>query len=65
MTEKADFQKDLGLDSLDRVELVMALEQEFAVDIPEEKADKLGCCSDVVDFLVKEVGVEKLKSPTS
>ena len=65
MTEKADFQKDLGLDSLDRVELVMALEQEFAVEIPEEKADKLACCSDVVDFLVKEVGVEKLKSPTS
>ncbi|KAJ6804865.1 uncharacterized protein M6B38_185150 [Iris pallida] len=43
VTETADFQKDLSLDSLDRVELVMAFEEEFSIEIPEDKADKL-CC---------------------
>ncbi|XP_078430079.1 mitochondrial acyl carrier protein 3 isoform X2 [Wolffia australiana] len=54
VTETADFQKDLGLDSLDRVELVMALEQEFSIDIPDETADKLACCSHVVQFLLSQ-----------
>ncbi|KAM7525313.1 hypothetical protein LguiA_015215 [Lonicera macranthoides] len=52
VTEKADFQKDLCLDSLDRVELVMAFEQEFSIEIPEEKADKLKCCADVAKYIV-------------
>ncbi|KAK1268593.1 hypothetical protein QJS04_geneDACA005288 [Acorus gramineus] len=59
VTEMADFQKDLCLDSLDRVELVMALEQEFSIEIPEEKADKLTCCSDVVHHLLSEVKVSE------
>ncbi|KEH15902.1 acyl carrier protein, partial [Medicago truncatula] len=37
VTETADFQKDLNLDSLDRVEHVMALEEEFSIEIPDEK----------------------------
>ncbi|GFQ01910.1 acyl carrier protein 3 mitochondrial [Phtheirospermum japonicum] len=52
VTEKADFQKDLSLDSLDRVELVMAFEEEFSVEIPNAKADKLKCCADVAKYVV-------------
>ncbi|KAL6009574.1 Protein kinase of the Mitotic Exit Network [Asimina triloba] len=55
----ADFRKDLCLDSLDRVELVMAIEQEFNVEIPDEKADQLTCCADVVKYIVSE-GNQKL-----
>lgn len=51
VTESADFQKDLSLDSLDRVELVMAFEQEFSIEIPDEEADKLKCCADVVNYI--------------
>ncbi|KAK3432250.1 hypothetical protein EUGRSUZ_E03854 [Eucalyptus grandis] len=51
VTETADFQKDLSLDSLDKVELVMALEQEFSIEIPEEEADKLACCADIARFI--------------
>ncbi|KAK6917876.1 Phosphopantetheine binding ACP domain [Dillenia turbinata] len=54
VTEKADFQKDLNLDSLDRVELVMAIEQQFSIEIPDEKADKLTCCADVANYIISE-----------
>lgn len=56
VTETADFQKDLSLDSLDRVELVMAFEEEFSIEIPEEKADKLTCCADVARYIASEAG---------
>ncbi|PWA43685.1 Acyl carrier protein (ACP) [Artemisia annua] len=52
VTELADFQKDLSLDSLDRVELVMAFEQEFSIEIPDEEADKLKCCADVANYIM-------------
>ncbi|KAF8414260.1 hypothetical protein HHK36_002260 [Tetracentron sinense] len=51
VTESANFQKDLCLDSLDRVELVMAFEQEFSIEIPDEEADKLTCCADVAKYI--------------
>lgn len=51
VTETADFQKDLSLDSLDRVELVMAFEEEFSVEIPDEEADKLKCCADIAKYI--------------
>ncbi|KAF8722054.1 hypothetical protein HU200_022685 [Digitaria exilis] len=54
VTETADFQKDLSLDSLDRVELVMAFEQEFSIEIPDDKADKLTCCADVAKYIILE-----------
>jgi acyl carrier protein len=47
VTESASFQ-DLGLDSLDTVELVMAFEEEFAVEIPDAEADKISSCSEVI-----------------
>uniref|UniRef100_A0A5B7BBK6 Acyl carrier protein n=1 Tax=Davidia involucrata TaxID=16924 RepID=A0A5B7BBK6_DAVIN len=52
VTETADFQKDLCLDSLDRVELVMAFEEEFSIEISDEKADKLTCCADVAKYII-------------
>lgn len=59
VTETADFQKDLSLDSLDRVELVMAFEQEFSIEIPDEKADKLTCCADVARYITSRVEEKK------
>ncbi|KAL3519266.1 hypothetical protein ACH5RR_017415 [Cinchona calisaya] len=63
VTESADFQKDLSLDSLDRVELVMAFEQEFSVEIPDEEADKLKCCADVAKYIMSEAGHKNAESP--
>ncbi|WCJ28189.1 mitochondrial acyl carrier protein 3 [Euphorbia peplus] len=54
VTKTADFQKDLGLDSLDRVELVMAFEQEFSIEISDEKADKLTCCAGVAKYIASQ-----------
>lgn len=62
VTAAADFQKDLSLDSLDRVELVMAFEEEFSFEIPEEKADKLTCCADVAKYIVSG-GEQKIVNP--
>ncbi|XP_052201238.1 acyl carrier protein 3, mitochondrial isoform X2 [Diospyros lotus] len=63
VTETADFQKDLCLDSLDRVELVMALEQEFSVEISDEKADKLTCCADVAEYIVSTADQKITENP--
>ncbi|KAH1040982.1 hypothetical protein GLYMA_09G014000v4 [Glycine max] len=62
VTETADFQKDLNLDSLDRVELIMALEEEFSIEIPDEKADKLACCADIAKYIA-EVDQKNLEKP--
>lgn len=47
----AHFQKDLGLDSLDTVEVVMALEEEFAVTIPDAEADKILSTEEAISYL--------------
>ena len=47
----ATFQADLGLDSLDTVELVMAIEEEFAIEIPDAEADKILSCGDAIAYL--------------
>lgn len=51
LTPEAKFIEDLGADSLDIVELVMALEEEFGVDIPDEDADKLKTVGDAMEYL--------------
>ncbi|KAK9692226.1 hypothetical protein RND81_09G249800 [Saponaria officinalis] len=51
VTPNAHFQKDLGLDSLDTVEVVMALEEEFRFEIPDNEADKISSVSMAVDFI--------------
>jgi acyl carrier protein len=47
----SSFVDDLGADSLDRVEMIMALEDEFKIEIPDESAEKLVKFSDVIDFI--------------
>ena len=56
VTESASFQGDLSADSLDTVELVMALEDEFNVEIPEEDAEKIQTVGDAVRYL-EEKGI--------
>lgn len=51
VTPGAHFQKDLGLDSLDAVEIVMALEEEFGFEIPDNEADKIDSIQVAVDFI--------------
>jgi NADH dehydrogenase (ubiquinone) 1 alpha/beta subcomplex 1 len=51
VSPSASFQSDLGLDSLDTVELVMAIEEEFAIEIPDADADKILSCSDAIKYL--------------
>jgi acyl carrier protein len=51
---EASFIDDLGADSLDIVELVMAMEEEFDMEIPDEDAEKLRTVSDVMSFLQKK-----------
>lgn len=48
---EASFVDDLGADSLDTVELVMALEEEFEIDIPDEEAEKIVKVQDAVDYI--------------
>jgi acyl carrier protein len=51
LTPEAKFIEDLGADSLDIVELVMALEEEFGLEIPDEEADKLKTVGDAMNYL--------------
>ena len=51
VTEKASFIDDLGADSLDNVELVMAFEEEFGCEIPDDAAEKIITVKDAVDYL--------------
>jgi NADH dehydrogenase (ubiquinone) 1 alpha/beta subcomplex 1 len=51
VTPKAHFIKDLGLDSLDTVEVVMAFEEEFVLEIPDDMAEKILTCEDAVKFI--------------
>ncbi|MGC8830096.1 MAG: acyl carrier protein [Verrucomicrobiia bacterium] len=51
VTPEAKFIEDLGADSLDTVELVMALEEEFGSEIPDEEAEKLQSVGDVIKYI--------------
>ena len=51
VTPEAKFIEDLGADSLDQVELVMALEEEFGSDIPDEDAEKLTTVGDAINYV--------------
>jgi acyl carrier protein len=55
ITPEASFTNDLGADSLDVVELVMALEEEFEVEIPDEEAEKLQTVQSVVDYIKTKI----------
>ncbi|QDH12884.1 acyl carrier protein [Formicincola oecophyllae] len=51
VTPEASFIDDLGADSLDTVELVMAFEEAFSVEIPEDAAEKIGTVQDAIDYI--------------
>ena len=51
VTPEAKFIEDLGADSLDTVELVMAFEEEFEIDVPDEEAEKLQSVGDVIKYV--------------
>lgn len=51
VTKEASFINDLGADSLDTVELVMALEEEFDIEIPDEEAEKLQTVGQAVEYI--------------
>jgi acyl carrier protein len=56
LTGEASFMEDLGADSLDTVELVMAFEKEFDSDIPDEDAEKLRTVGDAMNYLHEKIG---------
>jgi len=51
VTDSASFIEDLGADSLDTVELVMALEEEFGIEIPDEDAEKMVAVGDAIKYI--------------
>ena len=53
VTPKASFVNDLGADSLDTVELVMAFEEAFDIEIPDEAAEKITTVKDAIDYIEK------------
>ncbi|KAI0715171.1 acyl carrier protein-like protein [Earliella scabrosa] len=53
LTETASFAEDLGLDSLDAVEVVMAVEEEFAIEIPDAEADEIKTVQQAIDYIAK------------
>ncbi len=55
VTPQASFVDDLGADSLDQVELIMALEDEFNIEIPDEDAEKIRTVKDALDYLDAKV----------
>jgi acyl carrier protein len=56
VTPEASFVEDLGADSLDTVELVMALEEEFGIEIPDDAAEHIQTVGDAVKFITEKQG---------
>ena len=56
VTDPASFIEDLGADSLDTVELVMALEEEFGIEIPDEDAEKMASVGDAIKYIDSKSG---------
>jgi acyl carrier protein len=56
VTLEASFTEDLGADSLDIVELVMAFEEEFGIEIPDEEAEKISNVREAVEYIQNNVG---------
>jgi acyl carrier protein len=56
VTPEASFMEDLGADSLDTVELVMAFEEEFGIEIPDEDAEKIVKIQDAINYIKEKSG---------
>ena len=61
VTETASFIKDLGADSLDTVELIMALEEAFDIEIPDEDAETIETVGDAVRYIQKEIHLKSVE----
>jgi acyl carrier protein len=59
VTPNASFVDDLGADSLDRVELIMAFEEAFDIEIPDEHAEKIATVQDAIDYIEKNSKMAK------
>ena len=59
VTPTASFVDDLGADSLDTVELVMAFEEAFGIEIPDEDAEKIATVKDAVEYIQKHASAKK------
>lgn len=59
VTPTSSFIDDLGADSLDTVELVMALEEEFGIEIPDDDAEKMTTVGDAIKYIEEKTGVNK------
>jgi len=59
VTPSASFTDDLGADSLDQVELVMALEENFEIEIPDDAAEKIRTVQDAIEYIDKHSRVSK------
>ena len=55
VTDTANFETDLGMDSLDRVELIMEIEKEFSILISDDEAAEVSCLSDCVELIEKHL----------
>ncbi len=62
VTNDASFVDDLGADSLDSVELVMALEEEFETEIPDEDAEKIGTVQQAIDYVTARADKQRTES---
>lgn len=60
VTNEASFVDDLGADSLDTVELVMALEEEFKTEIPDEDAEKITTVQQAIDYVTRHISSSSL-----
>lgn len=58
VTPEASFREDLGADSLDVVELVMALEEEFGIQIPDEDAEKIGTVGQAIEYIKSKASAQ-------
>ena len=56
ITKEANFQTDLGADSLDTVEMIMEFEKEFNIEIPDEDAQKIATVGDAIAYVEKKAG---------
>ncbi len=62
VTRNTSFQEDVGADSLDIVELVMELEEEFEITIPDEEAEKIKTVGESIDYIERELEKKKASS---
>lgn len=62
VTKEVNFADDLGADSLDTVELVMAIEEEFCIEISDEDAEKIATLKQAIDFIESAVNKQGSKS---